>query len=118
MQLACLDFSKAFDKLQRQILTKKLQKCNTNGNLIDILLGFLKRRQQCLKVNDTFSDFIEISVGAPQGTELGPILWLFYINDLEVHVDNLSVVKYADDTSFYTTIRNPHMDLLLLPYSH
>ena len=108
VQLACLDFSKAFDKLQPQILLKKLQKCNINGNLIDILEDFLKRRQQCVKVNDSFSDFIDISVGAPQGTKLGPILWLFYINDLEV--DNFSMVKYADDTSFYTTIRNPQTE--------
>ena len=108
VQLACLDFSKAFDKLQPQILLKKLQKCNINGNLIDILEDFLKRRQQCVKVNDSFSDFIDISVGAPQGTKLGPILWLFYIDDLEL--DNFSMVKYADDTSFYTTIRNPQTE--------
>ena len=110
MQLACLDFSKAFDKLQPQILLKKLQKCNINGNLIDILEDFLKRRQQCVKVKDSFSDFIDISVGAPQDTKHRPILWLFYIDDLEL--DNFSMVKYADDTSFYTTIRNPQTEFI------
>ena len=99
---------KAFDKLQPQILLKKLHKCNINGNLNDILEGFSKRRQQYVKVNDSFSDFIDISLGAAQGTKLGPILWLFYLNDLKV--DNFSMVKYANDTSFYTAIGNPHTE--------
>ena len=58
---------------------------------------------------------IDISVGASQGTKLGPILWLFYIEDLEV--DNFSMVKYADDTSFYTTIHNMQTELYLLDES-
>ena len=56
-----------------------------------------------MKVNDCFSDYIDIiSVGAPQGTKLGPILWLFYVNDLKV--PNFNAIKYADDTTFYKTI--------------
>jgi hypothetical protein len=105
IQLACLDFSKAFDKLQPAILLNKLNHYKINVKIINILDDFLKRRQQCVRVGNATSDYIDISVGAPQGTRLGPILWLFYINDLTAH--NFNVVKYADDTSFYTTIRNP-----------
>ena len=54
------------------------------------------------------SDFISISVRAPQGTKLGPILWLFYVNDLTV--DNFNVVKYTDDTTFCKTVRGPTID--------
>jgi hypothetical protein len=105
VQLACLDFSKAFDKLQPALLLRKLSHYGINWSIIKILEDFLKHRQQCVKVKDTISEYINISVGAPQGTKLGPILWLFYVNDLTA--DNSNIVQYADDTSFYKTIRYP-----------
>ena len=52
-----------------------------------------------MKVNGHLSDFLDISVGAPQGTKLGPLLWLFYVNHLKVN--DFNVVKYSDDTTFY-----------------
>ena len=52
-----------------------------------------------MKLNECFSEYINVFVGAPQGTKLGPILWLFYVNNLEL--DNFSIIKYADNTSFY-----------------
>ena len=64
-----------------------------------ILADFLVHRKQCVNLNGTFSDYIDVSVGAPQGTKLGPLLRLFYVNDL--HLDDFKVVKYADDTTFY-----------------
>ena len=99
VQMACLDFSKAFDKLQPNIVLDKMRKCGINESLLDILCSFLERRKQCVRVNSCFSKYIDISVGAPQGTKLGPLLWLFYVNDLEVQ--GFNTVKYADDTTFY-----------------
>ena len=61
-------------------------------------------------MEQSLSEYTDISVGEPQGTKLGPILWLFYVNDLSV--DNVGVVKYADDTSFYKTIKDPNKDLI------
>ena len=61
-----------------------------------------------MKVNDSISSFIDISVGAPQGTKLGPLLWLFYTYDLEV--DGYYTVKYADDTSFYKAMTRNSTD--------
>ena len=52
-----------------------------------------------MKLNECFSEYINVFVGAPQGTKLGPILWLFYVNNLEL--DNFSIIKYEDNTSFY-----------------
>ena len=99
VQLGCVDFSKAFDRLQPSIVLSKMKNYGVNENILDILADFLVRRKQCVKLNGTFSDYIDISVGAPQGTKLGPLLWLFYVNDL--NVDDFKVVKYADDTTFY-----------------
>ena len=76
-----------------------MRKCSINESLLDILCSFLERRKQCVRVNSCFSKYIDISVGAPQGTKLGPLLWLFYVNDLEVK--GFNTVKYADDTTFY-----------------
>ena len=64
-----------------------------------MLSSFLERRKQCVKVNGTFSSYIDVCVGAPQGTKLGPLLWLFYVNDLIV--EDFNVIQYADDTTFY-----------------
>jgi exonuclease III len=105
MQIACLDFSKAFDKLQPAILTRKLHDYRINSRLVSIIRDFLRGRQQCVRVNAAFSSYTDIAVGAPQGTKLGPILWLFYVNDLTAA--NVSSVKYADDTTFYRAVRDP-----------
>ena len=61
-----------------------------------------------MKVNDSISSFIDISVGAPKSTKLGPLLWLFYTYDLEV--DGYYTVKYADDTSFYKAMTRNSTD--------
>ena len=53
-------------------------------------------------MNQTFSEYVGGYVGAPQRTKLGPIHWLFYVNDLSV--EGYDCVKYADDTSFYKTV--------------
>ena len=61
-----------------------MRKCGINESLIDILWSFLERRKQSVRVNRCFSKYIDISVGTPQGTKLDTLLWLFYVNDLEV----------------------------------
>ena len=108
VQLASLDFSKVFDRLQRTILIDKMLSYGVKPNVSRTIEDFLSRRQQCVRVNNVLSDYIDVSVGAPQGTKLGPILWLFYVNDLDV--DGFKCVKYADDTSFYKTVFRPGID--------
>ena len=96
---ASVNFFEAFDRLQPPIVLDKMRKLGVNGNILDIIADFLQGHKQCVKLNECFSEYVNVFLGAPQGTKLGPILWLFYVNDLEL--ENFSVIKYADDTSFY-----------------
>ena len=73
VQCAFLDFSKAFDCLQPQILLQKMHYLNFNNSLISLVSDFLTNRKQCVRFNSYFSTYLDICVGAPQGTKLGPI---------------------------------------------
>ena len=99
VQSACLDFSKAFDRLQPSIVVNKMRSLNFDENIVRLISNFLCNRTQCVKFSGSFSDYKSIEVGSPQGTKLGPVLWLIYVNDLEC--DGFSSLKYADDTTFY-----------------
>ena len=104
VQNAVLDFSKAFDRMQHPILLSKMNSLGFNSNVINLVGSFLNSRQQCVKFSGQFSTYKPIDVGAPQGTKLGPILWLIYVNDLKA--EGFNCVKYADDTTFYKPIVN------------
>ena len=79
-----------------------MTKYGSNQNVINLVSDFLMRRQQCVKFGKSTSDYLDINVGAPQGTKLSPVLWLIYINDLQVPA--CRTVKYAVDTSFYLAV--------------
>ena len=106
VQIGCLDFSKAFDRLQPNIVLDKMRKHGINTRLLSIIADFLSNRKQCVRLNGNFSNYLDVAVGAPQGTKLGPLLWLFYVNDLKCN--GFNVVKYADDTTFYKAFSDRH----------
>lgn len=99
IQCACLDFSKAFDKMDHSILIHKLATYKFNSGIINLIQSFLNNRLQCVKIKDTTSCYKSITTGTPQGTKLGPMLWIIYINDLEL--PHTYTMKYADDTTLY-----------------
>lgn len=107
-----MDFSKAFDKVSHHKLLHKLGYIINNTKLLAWISAFLRDRRQFVTLNRTSSDIVPVDSGVPQGSVLGPLLFLLFINDI---VDNISVhVKlYADDCVLYNTI-NTIQDQIIL----
>ena len=99
IQSAFLDFSKAFDRLQPALVIEKMISYGFHTKIVSLVSSFLSGRKQCVKFSNCFSDYILTHVGSPQGTKLGPLLWLIYVNDLQA--EDYHCIKYADDTTFY-----------------
>ena len=92
-----LDFSKAFDKVDIGILCHKMKSLGITGTLAKWIHNFLTNRKQHILVNGTISKPSEVKSGVPQGTVLGPILFLILINDIDQEVSS-KVSLFADDT--------------------
>jgi hypothetical protein len=95
------------------VVLHKMYSYGFNTNVIKLVGNFLSQRMQCVKFSNVFSPYVDIKVGSPQGTKLGPYLWLIYVNDLEV--DGFTTVKYADDTTFYKSVHSHTSNDVILP---
>ena len=99
-----LDYAKAFDKVDHAILLTKLKRYGITGQLHQWLTEFLTNRQQVVTVNGQHSHPAPVLSGVPQGTVLGPILFILYINDLEKVLSEAKNGSFADDTRLSHTI--------------
>ena len=99
-----LDFSKAFDKVDHSILLKKLYAYGIRGNVLAWIKSFLSNRVQTVVINGTHSYPTNVKSGVPQGTVLGPILFLVYINDLHQCINHSIISHFADDTRILKAI--------------
>ena len=97
-----IDLKKAFDTLNHEILLNKLTSHGIVGKPLLWIKDYLTNRQQCVIANGTKSDTAPITTGVPQGSILGPLLFILYINDLPLHLENVCTQLYADDTIIYT----------------
>ena len=93
-----LDISKAFDKVWHDGLIFKLRQNGISGDIINILRDFLRNRKQRVVLNGQCSSWVDVYAGVPQGSILGPLLFLIYINDLSDGLKS-ECKLFADDTS-------------------
>lgn len=96
-----LDFRKAFDTVDHQILLSKLQKYGIRGKTLEWFQSYLHNRTQYVEYNNSHSTVKHISMGVPQGSILGPLLFLIYVNDISDVSDKLYSILFADDTNVF-----------------
>ena len=109
-----LDFAKAFDKVPHRRLIHKLQHYGITGPTLHWITAFLTRRTQRVLLDGASSDSVSVSSGVPQGTVLGPLIFLLYINDLPLSISpNTSTRLFADDSLIFRPIKTIDDCLLL-----
>ena len=94
-----IDFTKAFDTVDHEILLHKLHRYGIRGHANDFFRSYLTNRTQYTYVNGVRSDVGSISCGVPQGSVLGPLFFVLYINDLYKAIENVITRLFADDTA-------------------
>ena len=111
--VAHIDFQRAFDAISHSKLIYKLSHYGIGGNLLFWIQAFLTNRSQCVKLNNSLSDFLPISSGVPQGSVIGPLLFTLFINDLTDMFDSSTTSKlFADDIKIYSEISiNCNLDM-------
>ena len=104
---AYLDFSKAFDTVSHKKLLLKLHAYGIRNNVYRWISDFLSERTQRVKISDTYSIWKPVTSGVPQGSVIGPLLFLVYVNDISAYVDASCGHKlYADDVKLYVVFDN------------
>ncbi len=102
------DFSKAFDSVSHKLLLTKLKEYGITGKLYDWIANFLKNRRQRVVLNGCKSDWVKVTSGVPQGSVLGPLLFLIFVNDLPRHTNFCKIKMFADDIKLYSKAKDNH----------
>ena len=105
-----MDLSKAFDVLSHNILFKKLEHYGFRGKFLDLLMSFISNRKYFVSANGFISDTKTVNIGVPQGSTLGPLLFLLYINNMCNSSSILNFTQFADDTTM--THSGPNLEVL------
>ena len=107
VDILVMDFAKAFDKVCHSLLIHKLQHYGIRGKINSWIEGWLSNRIQSVVIDGERSEPVNVESGVPQGSVLGPGLFLYYINDLPEGLNSI-VRLFADDTIAYLVIVKPH----------
>ena len=108
-----LDFSKAFDKVDHNILLAKLKRYGVTGQLYAWIESFLRGRKQAVVVDGHKSEFVDVDSSVPQGTVLGPVFFIIYAMDMIYRARNSKALTFADDTKLIKAITTLFCKILL-----
>ena len=99
-----LDFSKAFDTISHEILLRKLEFIGFRGPINLWINSFLSNRSQYVEVGSSISHTLPVTIGVPQGSTLGPLFFILYINDMENALRNMNIIHFADDSTLHVKL--------------
>uniref|UniRef100_A0A3B3HCE9 Reverse transcriptase domain-containing protein n=1 Tax=Oryzias latipes TaxID=8090 RepID=A0A3B3HCE9_ORYLA len=96
-----IDLSKAFDTVDHIVLKQRLISFGLSDHAVSWLTNYMKNRTQCVRQDGLCSEFLNVHTGVPQGSVLGPLLFVMYINNIDQNVSHTNMHFYADDTIIY-----------------
>ena len=106
VQAIFLDVEGAFDKVWHLGLLAKLEQVSVTGKCFDLFKSYLTNRRQVTVVDGVKSEVRDVMAGIPQGSKLGPLLFILYINDIQNELES-EILIYADDTTLLASGANP-----------
>ena len=96
-----MDLSKAYDCINHDLIIAKLEAYGVGKNSLRLIQNYLSQRQQRVKVGSSLNEWLEIILGVPQGSILGPILFNVFINDMLLFIKETDICNFADDRTLY-----------------